>query len=45
MNKIVNTFLLARNKFMPKMHSRQPGATYRNSEPFTKVHHIFIKTN
>ena len=28
MNKIVNSFLLAGNKFMPEMHLRQPGFTY-----------------
>ena len=28
MNEIVNKFLLARDKFMSEMHSRQPGFTY-----------------
>ena len=28
MNKIVNKFLLAGDKFMPEMHLRQPGITY-----------------
>ena len=28
MNKTVNKFLLAGNKFMPEMHLRQPGFTY-----------------
>ena len=28
MNKIVNKPLLAGDKFMPKMHLRQPGFTY-----------------
>ena len=28
MNKIVKTFLLAGDKFMPKMHLKQPGFTY-----------------
>ena len=28
MNKIVNKFLLAGDKFMPEMHLRQPGFTY-----------------
>ena len=28
MNEIVNKFLLARDKFMPKMHLRQHGFTY-----------------
>ena len=29
MNEIVNTFLLAGDKFMPEMHLKQPGFTYR----------------
>ena len=28
MNEIVNTFLLAGDKFMPEIHLRQPGFTY-----------------
>ena len=36
MNKIVNKFLLAGDKFMPEMHSRQAGFTYSAFEPFTK---------
>ena len=36
MNKIVSKFLLAGDKFMPKMHLRQPGFTYSASGPFTK---------
>ena len=36
MNDIVNTFLLAGDKFMPKMHLRQPGFTYSAYGPFTK---------
>ena len=28
MNEIINKFLLARDKFMPKMHLRQPCFTY-----------------
>ena len=36
MNKIVNTFLLAGDKFMPEMHLRQPGFTYSACGPFTK---------
>ena len=35
MNQIVNTFLLAADKFMPEMHLRQPGFTYSACEPFT----------
>ena len=33
--EVVNKFLLAGNKFMPKMHLRQPGFTYRACGPFT----------
>ena len=36
MNKIINTSLSARDKFMPEMHLRQPGFTYSVSGPFTK---------
>ena len=43
MNEIVNKLLLARDKFMPKMHLRQPargalhaGFTYSACGPFTK---------
>ena len=36
MNKIVNKFLLAGNKFMPEMHLKQPGFTYSVCGPFTK---------
>ena len=35
-NEIVNKFLLAGDKFMPQMHSKQPGLTYSACEPFTK---------
>ena len=35
MNKIVNKFLLAGDKFMPETHLRQPGFTYSASGPFT----------
>ena len=31
MNEIVNKFLLARDKFMPEIHFRQPGFTYSAS--------------
>ena len=37
MNEIVNRFLLTGDKFMPEMHLRQPGLTYRASGPFTKI--------
>ena len=36
MNNVVNKFLLAGDKFMPEMHSRQPGFTYSACRPFTK---------
>ena len=36
MNEIVNKFLLVGDKFMPEMHSKQPGFTYSASGPFTK---------
>ena len=36
-NEIVNNFLLAGDKFMPKMHLKQPGFTYSACEPFTKT--------
>ena len=36
MNEIVNKFLLAGNKVMPKMHLKQPGFTYSACGPFTK---------
>ena len=57
MNEIVNTFLLAEDKFMPEMHLRQPGFTYSACGTFTKnkesvkrlkkqeIHDRFIKTN
>ena len=36
MDKIVNKFLLAGDKFMPEMHLKQPGFTYSACGPFTK---------
>ena len=36
MNGIVNTFLLAGDKFMLEMHVRKPGLTYNACGPFTK---------
>ena len=36
MNEKVNKFLLAGDKFMPKMHLKQPGFTYSAYVPFTK---------
>ena len=35
-NEIVNTLLLAGNKFMPEMHLKQPGFTYSACGRFTK---------
>ena len=35
-NKIVNKFLLARDKFMPEMHLKQPKLTYSACGLFTK---------
>ena len=36
MNEIVDKLLLAGNKFMPKIHLKQPGFTYSACGPFTK---------
>ena len=36
MNETVNKFLLVGDKFMPEMHSKQPGFTYITCGPFTK---------
>ena len=36
MNEIVNKFLLVGDKFMPKMHLKQPGFTYCVCGPFTQ---------
>ena len=36
MNKIDSTFLLSGDKFMTKLHLRQPGFTYSACGPFTK---------
>ena len=36
-NDIINTFLLAGDKFMPEMHLRQPGFIYSACGPFTKI--------
>ena len=36
MNEIVNKFLLAGDKFMPKIHLKQPGCTYSSCGTFTK---------
>ena len=36
MNEVINKFLLAGDKFMPKMHLRQPEFTYNACGLFTK---------
>ena len=36
MNKIVNNFSLAGDKFISEMHSKQHGFTYSAGRPFTK---------
>ena len=36
MNKIINKFSLTGDKFMPELHSKQPGFTYSACGPFTK---------
>ena len=36
MNEIINKFLLLGDKFMAKMHLRQPGFVYSVCQPFTK---------
>ena len=36
MNEIVNNFFLARDKFIPEMHLKQPGFTYSACERFIK---------
>ena len=36
MNEIVNTFLLAGDKFMPEMYLKPPGCTYSSCGPFIK---------
>ena len=37
MSEIVNTFLLAWDKFIPQMHLRQPGFTNSDCGPFNKT--------
>ena len=37
MNEIINTFLLEGDKFMPEMHLRQSGFTYKACDPFSKL--------
>ena len=42
MNQRVNKLLLTGDKFMPGMHSKQPGLTYSACEPFTKNKQDYI---
>ena len=43
MNEIVNRFLLAAGRFMPKIHLRQPIFTFSTFGPFTKNNEIIKK--
>ena len=43
MNDIINTLLLAGDKFMSEMHLRQSGFTYSASGPFNKNKEIIEK--
>ena len=43
MNEKVNKFLLAGVKFLPEMHLRQHGFTYRKNLLFTKNHLLKTK--
>ena len=36
MNEIVNKFLLVGDKFVPKLHLKQPGFTYSACGPFSR---------
>ena len=36
MNEMLNKFVLVGDKFIPKMHLRQPAFTYSTCGPFTK---------
>ena len=42
-NEIINQFLLARHKFMPEIHLRQPGFTCSAFGTFTKNKEIIQK--
>ena len=44
MNKIVNKFLLAGDKFMPEMHLTEPKFTYSTCGPF-KIYSRYIYQN
>ena len=41
MNEIVNKFLLARDKFLPEMHLKQPGFTYSVADHLLKTRKKF----
>ena len=43
MHEIVNNFLLAGDKFMPKKYLKQPGFTYSACGPFTKIQNYIYK--
>ena len=43
MNEIINKFLLTGDKFMLKMHLKQPGFTQSACGPFTKNKEIIKK--
>ena len=43
MNKIINKFLLAEDKFMPEIHLRLFVFTYSSWVPFTKTKEIIQK--
>ena len=44
-NEIINMFLLARDKFMPEIHLRQPWFTYSAWEPFPTNKEQIKKSN
>ena len=43
MNEIANKFLLTGDTFMPEMHLKQLGLTYKACGPFTKIKEIIKK--
>ena len=43
MNNVINKFLLAGDKFMPKMHLRQPQFVYSACGPFTRHKETILK--
>ena len=45
MNKVINKFLLADDKFMPEMHLRQPQFVYSLCGPFTRHKERIKKLN